>query len=93
MRLRSGRIPHHALTLRHAIAVAAATAVLASTGAAAAGNVQYIYDALGRVRTVTYSNGTVVTYAYDAAGNRTVVTTTAPAAPIWGAFTWGQANW
>jgi len=37
--------------------------------------VQYGYDALGRVVTVTYGNGTVATYCYDPAGNRTEVTT------------------
>ena len=31
----------------------------------------YSYDALGRVTGVTYSDGTAITYQYDAAGNRT----------------------
>ncbi|WP_238947603.1 RHS repeat domain-containing protein [Caldimonas brevitalea] len=35
----------------------------------------YTYDTLGRVKTVTYSNGVVITYTYDAAGNRTSVVT------------------
>ena len=34
----------------------------------------YTYDALGRVSSVTYSNGKTITYTYDAAGNRTQVT-------------------
>ena len=33
-------------------------------------NVSYGYDALGRLVSATYSNGTTITYAYDAAGNR-----------------------
>lgn len=32
--------------------------------------VQYTYDELGRIKTVTYSDGRSVTYMYDAAGNR-----------------------
>lgn len=52
--------------------------VLAATAAsiALAGSVTYTYDTLGRLSKATYSNGVVVTYAYDAAGNRTVVTVT-----------------
>jgi len=38
---------------------------------AQAGTIAYTYDALGRLATVTYSDGTVITYSYDAAGNRT----------------------
>jgi len=30
-----------------------------------------ICDALGRLITLTYDNGTKITYVYDAAGNRT----------------------
>lgn len=33
----------------------------------------YTYDALGRIKSATYPNGQVTTYAYDAAGNRTQV--------------------
>ena len=44
-----------------------------------AGSISYTYDALGRVKTATYSNGVVVTYTYDAAGNRvSQITTGAP---------------
>lgn len=44
-----------------------------------AGSVSYQYDVLGRVTKVSYGNGTVITYTYDAAGNRSsVVVTGAP---------------
>ena len=45
--------------------------------ALAADQTLYNYDALGRLQSVQYQNGTTVTYAYDAAGNRTQVTNTA----------------
>lgn len=38
----------------------------------------YEYDALGRLRTVTYQNGAITSYSLDPAGNRTNVTTTLP---------------
>ncbi|WP_217999680.1 RHS repeat domain-containing protein [Thauera butanivorans] len=41
-----------------------------------AGSVSYTYDQLGRVKTATYSNGVVITYTYDAAGNRVSQVTT-----------------
>lgn len=69
-----GRLPHAAARLLLCGLAAVLVAVPAS-----AGTVSYTYDALGRVKTATYSNGTVITYAYDAAGNRTSqVTTGAP---------------
>jgi YD repeat-containing protein len=47
--------------------------------AALAGSATYLYDSLGRLTQVTYSNGTVIKYAYDSAGNRTsTVITGAP---------------
>jgi YD repeat-containing protein len=42
--------------------------------------VTFVYDRLGRISTATYPNGAVITYGYDAAGNRTQVVTTAGAA-------------
>ncbi len=45
---------------------------LASIGDASAVT-SYRYDSLGRLRVVTFDNGTVVHYIYDAAGNRTNV--------------------
>ena len=43
--------------------------------AAGPGSANYTYDNAGRLRGVTYEDGTTVTYGLDAAGNRTVVTT------------------
>lgn len=37
--------------------------------------VTYEYDDLGRLKKVIYDDGSHVTYQYDAAGNRTAVTT------------------
>jgi YD repeat-containing protein len=37
---------------------------------------RYEYDALGRLRKVTFSNGAVTNYTLDNAGNRTNVSTT-----------------
>jgi YD repeat-containing protein len=36
----------------------------------------YTYDNLGRLKTVLFANGTLITYNYDASGNRTSVVTT-----------------
>ncbi|BEV12117.1 RHS repeat protein [Asticcacaulis sp. DW145] len=44
--------------------------------ALSASQTAFVYDALGRVTKVTYDNGTVVEYQYDAAGNRTQKTVT-----------------
>ncbi len=44
----------------------------------AADTATYTYDNLGRLKTVTYANGTVITYNYDAAGNRTSIVTSCP---------------
>ena len=60
---------------RLALRLASAVLALCST-AAFSGNVAYTYDNLGRLKTATYSNGVVITYNYDAAGNRTSVVTT-----------------
>lgn len=50
------------------------------SGAIQAGSVAYTYDTLGRLAMATYGNGVVITYVYDAAGNRTSYTVTG--API-----------
>ena len=47
-----------------------------SSASAAGDSILYQYDAQGRIRTATYSNGTVVTYNYDTAGNRESVVIT-----------------
>ena len=52
-----------------------------ATLAAHAGSVSYSYDALGRLASAVYSNGsatTTITYSYDPGGNRTSVVTTSP---------------
>jgi uncharacterized protein RhaS with RHS repeats len=44
-----------------------------------AGSVSYSYDALGRLASAVYTDGSAtITYSYDAAGNRTSVATTSP---------------
>lgn len=50
-----------------------AAIVMICVSAAAAQTTSYSYDQLGRISSATQSNGTVVTYSYDLAGNRTVV--------------------
>jgi YD repeat-containing protein len=59
---------------------------------ASAQDVQYTYDALGRIRTVTYPNGATITYTYDDAGNRTQVTQVAGAAAPTGTFSASPAS-
>jgi len=55
------------------------SACMATTASAIAGSVTNTYDNLGRLTKATYSNGVVITYVYDAAGNRTsYVVTGAP---------------
>lgn len=54
------------------------------TAPAAAGTTSYTYDALGRVITAIYPDGSTATYTYDAVGNRTVYVTAAPSAPTAG---------
>lgn len=56
-----------------------ATLAALAASAAFAGSVTYAYDNLGRLAKATYSNGTVITYTYDAAGNRSAVVVTGAA--------------
>jgi YD repeat-containing protein len=64
--------------MRYLILAASFVAII-SSGAVASTATTYTYDTLGRVSTATYPNGTVITYSYDPAGNRTqVVTVTSP---------------
>src|SRR5271168_3875503 len=60
------------------------SALLLITAAGVAGNVNYTYDAAGRLIQVDFGNGKAVLYSYDPAGNilnRTVLNTTASPAP------------
>lgn len=50
--------------------------VAAGQSAVGADQFAYTYDALGRLQTVKYQNGTSVSYTYDPAGNRIQVTNT-----------------
>lgn len=38
----------------------------------------FTYDVLGRLATISFSNGTSIVFSYDPAGNRTSVVTTCP---------------
>jgi hypothetical protein len=65
---------------RTVLAACLCTAALAALPAHA-GSVSYSYDALGRLASTVYSDGsstTTITYSYDAAGNRTSVAATSP---------------
>lgn len=42
----------------------------------AADSATYEYDSVGRLKKITFANGTVVEYFYDDMGNRTSVVTT-----------------
>jgi YD repeat-containing protein len=64
--------------VRRILALAAGAAV-ATVGLSA--TTGYQYDALGRLIQVTHNNGNVTTYAYDAAGNRTLVDEVMPVTP------------
>ena len=76
------------------IALLAMIVSMACAGTAAAGTTSYTYDALGRVVTAVYPNGTTVTYQYDSAGNRSqVVQSTTGGGSVWGSLTWGTGTW
>lgn len=65
---------------RRKLVRAACTASLCLlTFPASAQSVAYDYDAVGRLTSATYADGTVIVYAYDVAGNRTSQTITLPA--------------
>jgi YD repeat-containing protein len=56
---------------RTALSFIFAFLLLFASPASEASGITYTYDALGRVLTATYDNGTKSFYNYDAAGNRT----------------------
>ncbi len=76
----------------------------AACGSAFADTVTYEYDSLGRLTKVSQSNGSIITYALDPAGNRTVVASgtppgipasiTVPSSSSTGSYTisWGAAS-
>lgn len=73
-----------AKALLFSTSIASATIALDLTPVTAGpGNVSYSYDALGRLISATYDSGVVITYTYDAAGNRTqeVITVGTPPPP------------
>jgi YD repeat-containing protein len=45
-------------------------------------NVTYTYDALNRLNRVQYTDGTVIQYTYDPAGNRTSRVVSKPTQPL-----------
>ena len=69
-------------------ALGAFAACLFGSVALAQVNTCYSYDTLGRVLTAGYGNGVTVSYAYDAAGNRTQQST----AMVSDNFTGGPAS-
>lgn len=69
------------LVVRVCSLVLAASSFLLFGMVSHAGSVSFTYDALGRIASAVYSDGTLtttITYSYDAAGNRTSVVTTSP---------------
>lgn len=58
------------ISIRCAALALLASLFVASTAIAGQATA-YVYDTLGRISTVTYPNGVIVTYTYDKASNRT----------------------
>lgn len=70
-----------ATTFFRRTALWSATVVIVSwaffpAGSASAGSASYTYDSLGRLTRAEHTNGAVITYVYDAAGNRSSTATT-----------------
>lgn len=90
---------HWRVRLRPGALIALVAALLCSVSTSAlsaGGTIVYSYDALGRLTAVQYPTGVVITYALDAAGNRTSVTTTqppnAPGVPVISSITGSTAT-
>ena len=72
---------HGERVLHHIIQGTIALALVGASAVASAGSIPYPYDPLGRLTKAVFNNGsstTTVIYNYDAAGNRTSVSTTSP---------------
>ncbi|HYC74695.1 RHS repeat domain-containing protein [Brevundimonas sp.] len=65
------------MTLRSLLKVGV-TALALFAAVPASADVQYVYDSSGRLIKAIYSNGVVIQYRYDAAGNRTQIVTSQP---------------
>src|SRR5438128_8652312 len=65
-------------TLRVVLLVAATMLLSGLSMRVDAATTSYKYDSLNRLTQVTYSDGSVIKYTYDAAGNRVAQTITAP---------------
>lgn len=52
------------------LAIMVASLVVPAKAWTASGSATYTYDSRGRLQTVTYGNGTTITYTYDNAGSR-----------------------
>jgi len=63
--------------IRRLVFILLGVMALAFSGLAFAATDTYTYDAYGRLASVTYADGSKITYIYDPAGNRTVLTQTA----------------
>lgn len=59
-------------------AIFSSVLLLLMTQSALSETATYVYDSLGRLKSVTYDDSTSVTYQLDSAGNRTGVVTTSP---------------
>jgi len=82
--------------IKYAAVVLFTASLLQGTAVLAAVSIIYTYDALGRVATARYDNGTCIVYTYDANGNRTAQTITTsgnPTTPVWGTGSWGCFIW
>lgn len=66
------------ISIRKCLLMASVACLLIAGNAQSANTIIYAYDFAGRVTTVTYPDGSSVSYQYDAAGNRTQVTPSYP---------------